>query len=232
VGVIRFFVVFLLGIGAALGAYATGTLDYMSRQHYFRSWSEPGPMAEHDMVLRVSGNALNGACTARYAVDNRSGRRVFVVFAPEAGPADARFASYDRQRSYGYEGPTSDRYESNAYGSYAGADEEFRPAESSYHRDYGDRHDDPRYAQELPPGVADDQAPPPVEVAPGEKKILGRADTMQVADADGSYGPEYDAAEAGEACGDDHIVRLQITDCAAGDGACVAAMNSPGGANP
>jgi hypothetical protein len=230
--VIRFFVVFLLGLGAALGAYATGTLDYMSRQHYFHSWYEPASMPEHDMVLRVSGNALNGACTARYAVDNRSNRRVFVVFAPEAGPADARFASYDRQRSYGYEGPTNDRYESNAYGSYAGANEEFRPAESPYRRGYGDHHDDPRYAQEAPPDVADDQAPPPVEVAPGEKKILGRADGLQVAEAAGPYDPESGMAEAGEPCGDDRVVKLQITDCAAGDGACVAAMNSPGGANP
>ena len=219
--------VFLLGLGAALGAYATGGLDYVSRQHFFQSWYQPGPTPEHDMVLRVSGTALNGACTARYAVDNRSGRRVFVVFAPEAGPGDVRLAPRrdDRQGSYGYDGPVSDRYNSGMYGSYVDAREEFRPADGPYRGGYRDV--DPRYAQGYPEDATGDQAPPPVEVAPGERKILGRADATQVADA---VDPGYDADA--EPCGGDRIVRLQITDCAADNGACVAAMNSPGGTNP
>jgi hypothetical protein len=234
VGLLRFCVVFLLGLGAALGAYATGTLDYMSRQHYFRSWYQPGSVSEHDMVLRVSGNALNGACTARYAVDNRSGRRVFVVFAPQAGgPTDARFASDDRQDArqepYGSGGPVDARYASGAYGSYADAREEFRPGDGPDRGSDPYRNAGPRDAQG-PEALADNEAPPPIEVGPGERKILGRTGDVQVAQDDGSYGSGDDAPAA--PCGDDHVVKLQIADCADGDGGCVAAMNSPGGANP
>lgn len=231
--ILRFCVVFLLGLGAALGAYATGALDYVAHQHYFRSWYQPAPavVGERDMVLRVSGNALNGFCTERYAVDNRSGHRIFVVFAPEAG-ADTRFAP--RRGPYGYEGFDDDRYasdaEPDAYGSYADAGEEFRPADGPYHREDPYRDADPRaaqYAPDYPARVANDQVPPPFEVAPGEKKILGLSDAVGV--ADDPYGVENDVAGR---CGDDRIVKLQITDCAAGDGACVAAINSSGGTNP
>jgi hypothetical protein len=203
-------VVFLLGVGAALGAYATGGLDYMSRQHFSHSWYEPA--SEHGLVLRVSGDALNEHCTARYAVDNRTGHHVFVVFAPEDGPFDARVASRpdEQQVSYGDEGPIDNR---GAYGD----GEEFRPADAPYRGD--DRNADP--AQDYGAGVARNDAPPPVEVAPGEEKVLGRAD--EVADGSG-YGT--DAAPCG-----DRVVKLRITDCTAADGACVG-MNSPGRANP
>jgi len=216
VGLLRVCVVFLLGVGAALGAYATGGLDYMSRQHFFHSWYEP--QSEHGLVLRVSGNALNEQCTARYAVDNRTGRHVFVVFAPDDGPLDAHLASYDRQDeqqvSYGDEGPVDNR------GANAAAGEEFRPADGPYRGD--DRNVDP--AQDYPADVARNDAPPPVEVAPGEEKVLGRAGEV----ADAADGPGYGTAAA--PCGD-RVVKLRITDCAAGDGACVR-MNSPGEANP
>jgi len=209
-------VVFLLGVGAALGAYATGGLDYLSRQHFFHSWYEPA--SEHGLVLRVSGNALNEHCTARYAVDNRTGRHVFVVFAPEDGPLDAHLASYDRQDeqpvSYGEERPVDDR---GAYGTDA---EEFRPADGQYRGD--DRNADP--AQAYPADVARNDAPPPVEVDPGEEKVLGRGGEM----ADAGDGPGYGNAAA--PCGD-RVVKLRITDCAASDGACVR-MNSAGGTNP
>ena len=211
--------VFLLGVGAALGAYATGTLDYISRQHFFHSWYEPA--SEHGLVLRVSGNALNEHCTARYAVDNRTGRHVFVVFAPEDDPRDAHLASYDRpdeqQLSYGDEGPVDYR---GAYGTDEVAGEEFRPADGQYSGDEyrgDDRTVDP--AQDYP--AARNDAPPPVEVAPGEEKVLGRAGEL----ADGlGYGT------AAAPCGD-RVVKLRITDCAAADGACVR-TNSAGQANP
>lgn len=266
--IIRFCAVFLLGVGAALGAYATGALDYVSRQHLFQSWYQQGVAPEHDMVLRVSSAAPNDACPARYVVDNRSGRRVFVVFG-----TDARFA----QAPYGYEGPAS--YGSNAgyeYGSYGAAgNEEFRPV-ASYPQGYS--VGDPRYAQETPVGAIDPrtgqgasagpmypqyaagypagaidpryaQGTPagmrnpqyaagypagvmpdqmaPVEVAPGEAKTLGRAVPLQMADAADPYNPDYGAAMP---CGSARVVNLQITDCATGDSACVAAMSSPGGA--
>src|ERR1700677_1100127 len=89
VGLLRFCVVFLLGLGVALGAYATGGLDYIARQHFGRSWYGSG----HDMVLRVSGSGLNGACTEHYAIDNRSNRRVLVVFSP----GTKRHAGDDRE---------------------------------------------------------------------------------------------------------------------------------------
>lgn len=209
--------VFLLGLGVALGAYATGGLDYMSRQHFFRSWNESA--SEHGLVLRVSGNALNEHCTARYAVDNRTGRHVFVVFAPEDGPLEPHLASDDRQDerqvSYGDEGPVDNR---GAYGADAG--EEFRPADGAYRGD--ERNVGP--AQDYPADGARNDAPPPVEVAPGEEKVLGRAGEV----ADAADGSGYGAAAA--PCGD-RVVKLRITDCEAGDGACVR-MNSMGEANP
>ena len=161
-GLLRFCVVFLLGLGAALGAYATGGLDYMSRQHYFRSWSEQAAIPKHGMVLRVSGNALNEHCTARYVVDNRSGRRVFVVFAPEEGSGDARVALDDRrddQQAYGYEGPVDARDESGSYGSDGDAREEFRPADGTYRRDDSYRSADVRYSQDYPEDARDDASP-------------------------------------------------------------------------
>jgi hypothetical protein len=218
VGLLRICVVFLLGVGAALGAYATGTLDYISRQHFFHSWYEPA--SEHGLILRVSGNALNDHCTARYAVDNRTGRHVFVVFAPEDGPLDAHLASYDRpdeqQVSYGDDQPVDDR---GAYGADA---EEFRPADGQYGSDEY-RGDDRTVdaAHDYPADVARNDAPPPVEVAPGEEKVLGREG--EIADGLG-YGT------AAAPCGD-RVVKLRITDCAAADRACVR-LNSAGGASP
>lgn len=229
-GLLRFCVVFLLGLGAALGAYATGGLDYVARQHYFHSWYAPSSYADRDMVLRVSGTALNGFCTERYAIDNQSGRRVLVIFSP--GRGDPRLASDDRGGAYGYGGPVDGRYGDAQ--PYAG--EEFRPAENDYPR--GDA--DPRDAQARLSNVApdqapypdearyqavNDQAPPPVEVAPGESKIIGRANDARIADA----GPDDQAMAPGR-CGN-RVVRLQLTDCARDDGACVTETNYPGGAN-
>ena len=244
--IIRFCVVFLLGLGAALGAYATGTLDYVSQHHVFGRWTAPELFADRDITLRVSG--VNGFCTTRYAVDNRSSRRIFVVFASEARPIDTGDVRGNRRGPYGYEGPVDDRSESDAYGyyaddaggsygdgSYAVSGEEFRPVDGPYQREGVYRgadprsEPDPRFAQEAPAGIARDQSPPPFAVAPGEKKIVGRADDIQVADAAGPYSPRYDTAER---CGGDRIVKLQVTDCAAGDGACVAPTNLPGEANP
>jgi hypothetical protein len=216
VGLLRFCVVFLLGLGVALGAYATGGLDYISRQHFVRSWSGSG----HDMVLRVSGSGLNGACTEHYAIDNRSNRRVLVVFSPGAGG----FAGHGREEAYGTEGDDN-RY-GNA-GGYTEAREEFRPADGDYPR----RDVSPRYPQD---DVAspDDQAPPPVEVQPGEQKIIGRDDGAQVAEASGSNGPIDDPTMTGARCGEARVVRLQLRDCTADDGVCVAGPNSAGEANP
>lgn len=225
--------VFLLGIGIALGAYATGALDYVARQHYFHAWYAPASFGDRDMVLRVSGTALNGFCTERYAIDNQSGRRVLVIFSP--GRGDPRLASDNRGVAYGYGSPVDGRYGDAQ--PYADTGEEFRPADNDYSR--GDT--DPRDRQARLSGVApdqapypdearyqamNDQAPPPVEVAPGESKIIGRANGPQIADA----GPD-DPAMAPGRCGD-RVVRLQLTDCARGDGACVAETNYPGGANP
>ncbi len=226
-GLLRFCVVFLLGVGMALGAYATGSLDYVARQHFFRSWYQSG--SENGLVLRVSGNALNEHCTARYAVDNRTGRHVFVVFAPDSGPLDAHLASYDDRRdaqpvSYGNEGPVDDQvddqYDSGTYGSSADTGEDFRPADGPSRSD--DRNVDPHDPRGDAADVARNDAPPPIEVGPGEEKVLGRAG--EVADADGAYGARADS------CGD-RVVKLQITDCAASNGACVA-MNNAGGPNP
>lgn len=214
-GLLRFCVVFLLGLGAALGAYATGGLDYISRQHYFRSWY--APVSEHDMVLRVSGSGLNGACTEHYAIDNRSNRRVLVVISP----GTRGFAGYDREDAYGTEGE-DDRY-GNA-GRYTDAREEFRPADGGYPR----RDVDPQYAQD-DTARTDDQAPPPVEVQPGEQKIIGRDDAAQIAEASG---PIDDPTVRPAQCSEARVVRLQLRDCEAGDGVCAAERNSAGGANP
>jgi len=259
-------VVFLLGLGAALGAYATGGLDYLARHHHvFGSWNEravgpdvamrpyggeedpaygppPGvgqPMdaprfGGHDMVLRVSGTALNGFCTERYAIDNRSNRRVIVVFSPsERIPSGAGEGFDPRHASYGYdagyEGPVDEDYSNGAYGPYTA--EQFHPDEGDDPR----RDADPRDRENISPDAAPDQggpypdamprramreqAPPPVAVAPGEVKVIGRENDRRAADMDGG-GPD-DGMPPDQRCGD-RVVKLQLTDCAREDGACVA----------
>ena len=79
-GFLRAAIVFLLGVGAMLGAYATGGLDYVAHRHPFRSrygW-------ERNTVLRISSDASgeDATCAPRYVVDNQSSRRIFVFSRP------------------------------------------------------------------------------------------------------------------------------------------------------
>jgi hypothetical protein len=211
VGLLRFIVVFLVGLGVALGAYATGTLDYMAHSRYLASWY---PWPHHSMMLRVAEDAP-GACATRYAIDNRSGRRVLVVFAP---PANAPLLNAQAQPpgAYGYEGPERPRDVSasgndDAYGPPDG------PVEMGPH--------EPDVAADDPYTNGMDSAPFAVE--PGETKLVGPAYGAQP--VAGRYDPNGEMA--GERCGAGHVVTLQITDCATDRGACVLAT-SPSGEAP
>jgi hypothetical protein len=104
VGLIRFIVVFLLGIGAAFGAYATGGFGY-APQHPWNRWFAPS----HPVVLRVREAGRESACEARYVIDNHSSRRVLVLVTPEYEGSRAPMADLgnDSAPPSGYYGSSS-----------------------------------------------------------------------------------------------------------------------------
>jgi hypothetical protein len=111
VGFIRFIVVFLLGIGAAFGAYATGALGHLANYGSVPTWWA----ASHPVVLRVSGARRNSACESGYTIDNHSSRRVLVLVTPPGediraedirtrsadGPPTGYYGSSERETPYG-----------------------------------------------------------------------------------------------------------------------------------
>jgi len=219
VGLLRVFVFFLLGCGAALGAYGTGTLDYISQHHLFHSWYPYQP--KRSMILRVGGSS--DGCTARYAIDNRSARHVFVVFDPTL------FAT----GSSGASASTNTGYAPASYGGYAPSGETFVPddaySDAGYAPPQGAAYapPPPQTTDYSPPARPAPVAPvatsalPIVAVSPGEEKIVGPFN--------GAYGGYGSAASSFARCPQDRVVKLQLTECPADDGACVAAVTSVGG---
>ena len=108
-GIIRFIVVFLLGIGAAFGTYASGALGNLSRNgspYWLAPW--------HPVVLRVDAASGDPLCQ-RYAIDNHSSRRVLVLvtsageerrtrtaadFAGDQAPPSGYYGSSGQEPSY------------------------------------------------------------------------------------------------------------------------------------
>ncbi len=142
---IRFFVVFLLGIGAAAGAYFTGAVDYLSQASLLHGIGAPfhgiGVPAQ-DIVLRVRGDASAAACPARYSIENRSGRRLRLVFSSDGENGNTSpvgyYGGYDDNREgpgYGEDPAGSRNYEDsrNNEGNYEDARQFQAP------RDYQDQ---------------------------------------------------------------------------------------------
>lgn len=113
--------IFLLGVGAAAGAYVTGAVDYLSQHNYFLN--NIG-IPQSGVVLRVSDvDQARPACPARYSVENRSARRLIIVFgnasAYGAGSAYTQPSLNDYAR-YGYSAAAAPQV-SPAAGPVAGA---------------------------------------------------------------------------------------------------------------
>jgi len=241
VGLLRVFAIFLLGCGAALGAYGTGTLDYISKHHLFRSWYPYQP--RRSMVLRVG--ASGDGCAPRYAVDNRSLRHIFVVFDPSlvttsSNGASGAVAANGAPGTYGGYAPGTGYAPAN-YGGYGPPGETFAPAGNYYASPYAPPYGygpsgyappqstvySPRIAGIAASPVATPAIPaaaapalPAVAVSPGEEKIVG----PQNVNAGAFYGGSSYAR-----CPQDRVVKLQLTECPADDAACIAAVTSPGG---
>ena len=225
-GLIRVFVIFLLGCGAALGAYGTGTLDYVSKHHLFHSWYPYQP--KRSMILRVGGSS--DGCTARYAIDNRSARHVFVVFDPMLTTTSSNGPTADASPNNGYAPAT--------YGGYGPPGENFVPddtySDSGFAPPQGAAYAPPPPQPtiypprtDVPAGpvpAATSAALPAVAVAPGEEKIVGPFN--------GAYGGYAGASSSFARCPQDRVVKLQLTECPADDGACVAAVTSAAGITP
>ena len=228
-GLLRVFVIFLLGCGAALGAYGTGTLDYVSKHHLFHSWYPYQP--KRSMILRIGGSA--DGCTARYAIDNRSARHVFVVFDPTLIATGGNTPTAEANSNNGY-APA-------AYGGYGPPGETFVPADNDPDVGYAPPRDaayappppqpnvySPPASQPTAPAaavpIAATTALPAVAVAPGEEKIVGPNA--------GAYGGYASASSSFARCPQDRVVKLQLTECPADDGACIAAVTSAGGITP
>lgn len=209
--VLRFFVVFLLGIGAAIGAYFGGALDYISHGGFGSTISRPwlAPRTPASAIIRIRDDeAGNSACAPRYVVENSSGSQLLVLHSTrqtagdraglrisdfgENGPADAA----DPRESSGTDGrppedATSDRSD---YG-YPPPRDAYPPANA--------------YASPIPPEVTPPTNPslqprPQQEnpapslsaeltvVAPGERKVLDDSYTNEQVQTgeQGSYGAE------------------------------------------
>ena len=215
-GFLRAAIVFLLGVGAMLGAYATGGLDYVAHRHPFRSWYA----SERDTVLRISSDGENATCTARYVVDNQSSRRIFVVFAPgDAGngtpleDASRRYDNRDQSERVRYAGDSGDDYVPDDNVRYGNADYA-RP------RDNAAIHD----------GDADEADMPAAEIRPGEQRTINSLYAGRSLDsAVGRYDADDNAAMASARCGATHVVTLQLNDCDKEGGACVNTGDSAEG---
>ena len=209
-GFLRVAIVFLLGVGAMLGAYATGGLDYVAHRHPFRSWYA----SERDTVLRVSSDASgdDAHCTARYVVDNRSSRRIFVVFAPgdssNGAPledASRRYDDRDQSERVRYAGDSGDDYV---------PDDNVRYGNADYAR--------PRDNAGSQEGDANEADMPAAEIRPGEQRTINSLYAGRSMDsAVGHYDADDNAAMASAHCGATHVVTLQLNDCDKEGGACV-----------
>jgi hypothetical protein len=233
VGLVRFFVVFLLGIGAAFGAYGAGVIDYFTHSSMHGWFFHQKPV-----VLRVSDDTMasDPACRARYAVDNHSSQRVLVLFASANDGFAARTASgYGRGEygSPGYYGSSNDAPASYGSGNYGSGYYGSGYYGSGY---YGSSEPDTSLngassASDAAFPHIRTQAAIPVEVAPGEEKYIRPLDgSPNINSASGRYGAGVNAALAALRCGSGRLVTLRLDDCTTNEsGVCsTAGTFSPG----
>ena len=85
---IKAVVVFLLGIGATIGAYLSGATNTLAHSTFAQNLTSPlgsltAPLVGRPLMLRVqTDGSESNACSPRYIVDNRTGRALFVSFSP------------------------------------------------------------------------------------------------------------------------------------------------------
>jgi hypothetical protein len=213
VGYLRFFVVFLLGVGVMLGAYATGGLDYIAQRHPFRSWYA----SKRDTVLHISSDAAgdDAYCTARYVVDNRSSRRIFVVLTPsDVGPANGAPLE---EASRGYDSQAERERVRYASDSGSVPDDDVRYGNA----DYGQPRDDATFQDRNTDGAD----MPAAEIRPGEQKTIDPLYAGRSLEAGVGRYVAGDNAAMGH-CGATHVVTLELNDCAKEGGACVNTTDS------
>jgi hypothetical protein len=235
VALVRFFVIFFIGIGAALGAYATGTLDYLAQGHVARTWFAP----THSMILRVRDEAnASSYCAPRYAIENDSNRRLVVLFSPGSAVYGIPYANTPTRAADLAPPDVATAYPAPGPDYSADSGPDVQPPAGEYG---GNSGFSPPPDAAVPPPNTPPPAPlapptPPalhhvdrhamaveddggaiVEVGPGEKKIIGSGATPAAYD-----GPAP--------CDAGHVIKLKLTDCAVDGGLCgAAAMASQGG---
>ena len=207
---VKVFVVFLLGLGAAFGAYASGMVHYVAHSG-LQGWF----MHARPVVLQVSADSAptaDSTCATHYSVDNHSSQRVLVLFTPPNDQFAARSPNgFNRSRldPPGYYGLS---------GYYGSSEIDTTPVAA------------PSVDTATGAPRVHAQATIPVEVAPGEEKDIEPLDGGQNS-ALGRNGARIHVTFAAARCESDRLVTFLLNDCTTNEsGVCSAAGTfSPGG---
>jgi hypothetical protein len=169
VSLLRVFVVFLLGIGATVGAYATGVADRLSHQFPTGDWFQPA----RPLAIRIADASSNSDCPPQYRVRNRSARSVVVSVAPTA-------------------------VSNGGAGYYSGGEPAYGGAQSApewYRRTpYGYVAANPQPHTDVQPAKAPQLR---IALAPGEQKMVGPGSNQAAFEPDANGAPVAERCDPG-----------------------------------